>query len=224
MTDEIKNVLLIESSRLLREVLTEMLSVQPDMNVVCSPGSEDALEKAREMNPHVVLVSLDIKNTQSFSILEQIKTECPLAKVVAMGLVAEETNIVEFARAGVTGFILREATPEDFVHTIRDVAAGSTVLPLHLTNSLFTQLVAGTIANPFNGKKEPPGFDRMTTREQEIIGLISRGISNKEIASSLNIATHTVKSHVHNILEKLSLQSRLQVARYANVRQIAAQQ
>jgi len=203
MTDEIKNVLLIESSRLLREVLTEMLSVQPDMNVVCSPGSEDALEKAREMNPHVVLVSLDIKNTQSFSILEQIKTECPLAKVVAMGLVAEETNIVEFARAGVTG---------------------STVLPLHLTNSLFTQLVAGTIANPFNGKKEPPGFDRMTTREQEIIGLISRGMSNKEIASSLNIATHTVKSHVHNILEKLSLQSRLQVARYANVRQIAAQQ
>jgi len=94
------------------------------------------------------------------------------------------------------------------------VAKGEKVLPDPLTNSLFSQIVENVV----NGGKLPPLKEavKMTKREQEIIALIAQGMSNKEIAQNLNLATYTVKSHVHNILEKLALHSRLQVAAYSH--------
>jgi DNA-binding NarL/FixJ family response regulator len=119
---------------------------------------------------------------------------------------------MEFVQAGADGFILKDATLVDVVNTIRSVAGGKTVLPSLMTSSLFFQIAEHAL---LKGKRNLRGATRMTQREKEIISLIVEGMSNKEIAGKLNIATFTVKSHVHNILEKLALHSRLQIANFS---------
>ncbi|UCE04643.1 MAG: response regulator transcription factor, partial [bacterium] len=133
-------------------------------------------------------------------------------KVIAMDILPEETDIVEFVKAGGAGLILKSASIDDFINTIRKVAQGEKVLPPILTNSLFSQIIDYAINTTKINAQESI---RLTPREREIIDLISEGLSNKEIAQRLHIATYTVKSHVHNILEKLALSTRLQVAAFA---------
>jgi DNA-binding NarL/FixJ family response regulator len=147
-------------------------------------------------------------------VLKKISKEAPEAGLIVMDLMPGQTDVMEFVQAGVSGFILSNATLDDFIMTIRAVAKGEKVLPDPLTNSLFSQIVENVVKT---GKL--PLFKeavRMTRREQEIIALIGQGMSNKEIAQKLNLATYTIKSHVHNILEKLALHSRLQIAAYSH--------
>ena len=127
----------------------------------------------------------------------------------------EKADVVEFVEAGGSGFILKSASPQEYVDTIRAVARGEKVLPTVLTASLFTQIVESALES---GKGIPDSAIKLTDREKEIVNLIAEGLSNKEIATHLHIATQTVKSHVHNILEKLALSSRLEIAAFAHRR------
>jgi DNA-binding NarL/FixJ family response regulator len=115
-------------------------------------------------------------------------------------------------QAGALGFILKDASITEVLATIRSVAKGIRVIPPVLTGSLFTHIVDNAIRL---GKVKLSSATRMTKREREIIVLIAEGMSNKEIARQLNLSTYTVKSHVHNILEKLALHSRLQIATHS---------
>jgi DNA-binding NarL/FixJ family response regulator len=135
----------------------------------------------------------------------------PEAKVIGMGFIPSQSDIVEFVEAGASGFILKDATVKEFIGTIRSVAQGVKILPPSLTGSLFSHVLELAIKKR---KGKITNAVRMTKREREIIVLIADGLSNKEIAQQLNIATHTVKSHVHNIMEKLALHTRLQIAKY----------
>jgi DNA-binding NarL/FixJ family response regulator len=117
----------------------------------------------------------------------------------------------------VKGFILKNATVNDFVTTIRSVFNGEKVLPTYLTESLFAQIIEQSLSRPEEEEKLRESV-QITQREKEVIGLISDGLTNKDIASTLFISPNTIKSHVHNILEKLTLNSRLQIAKYANER------
>jgi len=128
-----------------------------------------------------------------------------------MDIFPEQLDIVEFVKAGGSGFILKSASSNDYINTIRAVVAGSKVLPPVLTNSLFTQIIESALKT---GNGIPTSSIQLTQREREIVILISEGLSNKEIAERLHIATYTVKSHVHNILEKLALRTRLQIAAF----------
>jgi DNA-binding NarL/FixJ family response regulator len=130
-----------------------------------------------------------------------------------MDLVPVSEDIAEFVNAGVSAFVLKDATFDEFVATIRAVAEGRKVLPPRMTESLFSQ-IAKNAAERVN----PAVLDavRMTPREREVVDLIGEGLSNKEIAARLNIATHTVKSHVRNVMEKLALHTRLQIAAYSH--------
>ena len=130
-----------------------------------------------------------------------------------MDLLPVHEDIVEFVNAGVSGFILKDATFEDLVSTIRSVADGAHVLPPEMTSSLFSQIAKEAVVR---GKAAALECVRMTAREREVIDLIGEGLSNKEIAARLTIATHTVKSHVRNVMEKLALHTRLQIAAFAH--------
>ena len=124
-------------------------------------------------------------------------------------------DVLEFVQAGVSGFILKDANIAEFFKTIRSVHEGAQVLPPHLTGSLFSQIVEHAI-----NVAKPSVIDesvRMTKREKQVIVLISDGFTNKEIAQKLHISTYTVKSHVHNILEKLALNTRVQIAKHAHL-------
>ena len=206
-------VLLIEDNRLLREGITAMLNDQPDIKAVSATGNGDALEKARKFKPQVVLLDLGLRSQNSLRIAELIKKEYSKAEIVVMDLIPVQAEVVEFVKAGVAGFILKDATLDDFLHTIRSVAEGKKVLPPPLTGSLFSQIVEYAV---HSGKADRlMKAVKLTRRELEIVNLISRGMSNKEIAADLNVAIHTVKSHVHNTLEKLALHTRLELASFA---------
>jgi two-component system response regulator DevR len=206
-------VLLIEDNRLLRDALRRLLEAQPDVAVVAAVASgEAALREAHVARAQVALVDLGLEDDDSPRVIRELKRIAPDVRVIAMDLLPIHEHIVQLVKAGVAGFILKDATPADFVNTIRAVAGGSHVLPPPLTGSLFSQIASRATGR---GARDVIDAVRLTRRERQVIDLIGEGLSNKEIAQRLHIATHTVKSHVHNILEKLALHSRLQIATFA---------
>lgn len=209
------HILLIEDNRLLREGIANMLEKQQDFEIIARSDDGDALRELKNKNtiPDVVLLDLGLQKQNSLRLMNLIKKEIPNTKVIAMDILPEETDIVEFVKAGGAGLILKSASIDDFIITIRKVAQGEKILPPILTNSLFSQIIDYAINTT---KIDAQESIRLTPREREIIDLISEGLSNKEIAQRLHIATYTVKSHVHNILEKLALSTRLEVAAYAH--------
>lgn len=142
--------------------------------------------------------------------MERIKTEISEVKVIVTGLVPLQPNILEFVAVGASGFVIKGASCSVFLKTIRVVANGGNVLPPQLTGSLFTQIKNGV----GNGKMVSDG--RLSQREQTVVALVGGGLGNKEIAHRLHLSTYTVKSHVHNILRKLSLRTRLEIAAFAH--------
>jgi DNA-binding NarL/FixJ family response regulator len=207
-----KRILIIEDNRVLRDGIAAMLNAQPDMRVVATIGSgNNVLLKANQAKPHIILLDVGLKNFRERSVVESVRKNIPEAKVIGMGFIPSQSDIVEFVEAGASGFILKDATVKEFLGTIRSVAQGVKVLPPSMTGSLFSHVIELALKKK---KGTMTGAVRMTKREREIIVLIADGLSNKDIARQLNIATHTVKSHVHNVMEKLALHSRLQIAKF----------
>jgi DNA-binding NarL/FixJ family response regulator len=206
------DVALIDDNRLVREGISALLARTPDLRVVAAGSSADdsVLEKVR---PHVVLLDLGLRNSDSLRLTEKIRRDFPDSKVIVMDLLPAHEDVMEFVHAGVAGFIMKDATVEDLVSTIRSVAGGAHVLPPQMTSTLFSQIAREAATS---GRPEVMEAVRMTPRERQVINLISEGLGNKQIASRLHIATHTVKSHVRNIMEKLALHTRLQLAAYAH--------
>ena len=209
-------ILLIEDNRLLRDGIASMLKKQSDMKIVAIVGNgENILKLIGEHKPHIILLDLGLRSQNSLQIVKLAKQHYPDTKIIVMDLIPLQADIFEFVRAGVSGFILKDANIAEFYKTIREVYQGARILPPHLTGSLFSQIVEHAI-HAFKPSAIVESV-RMTKRERQVIELISDGFTNKEIAQKLHISTYTVKSHVHNILEKLALHTRLQVAKHAHL-------
>ena len=204
-------ILLIEDNRILRDGIKAIINKQADLRIVAaSGGSHDTLLQARSSKPQVVLMDLGLRDGNGLRVVATLTKELPQTKVIGMGLIPSQLDIVEFVEVGAAGFILKDATIEDFLGTIRAVARGIKIIPPLLTESLFTHVVDHALR-----KGKLPDAVRMTKREREIIVLIAEGMSNKDIAQRLNLSPYTIKSHVHNILEKMALHSRLEIATHS---------
>ena len=204
--------MLIEDNRFLRDGITEILRGHGGFVVDPRDDGDDSTGQLAALRPpDVVLLDLGLEKAHSLLLMDSLRKHFPEAKIIAMDIMPEKDDIVEFVKAGGAGFILKNATVDDYVKTIQAVAGGATILPGALTKSLFTQIVESALKK---GNGLPPHAVQLTKREQEIVDLISEGMSNKEIAQQLHIATFTVKSHVHNVLEKLDLSTRLQIAAF----------
>jgi DNA-binding NarL/FixJ family response regulator len=204
-------VILIEDNRLLREGINAMLKKEPDINVTGTFGENDfTLDKVSELKPHVVLLDLGLPDQNSLELVKSLKDENDDVKIIVMDLVPIQEDILRFVKAGVSGFILKDATTSEFTKTIRTVAGGENVLPPIMAGSLFSQIMD----NGFKelGPEKLVQYVKMTNREREIVALIAEGLANKEIAQKLSLSIYTVKSHVHNILEKMTLNTRVQIA------------
>ena len=207
-------LVLIDDNRLLRDGIVAMVHSQPGFKVLAaSADALEALEKVREAKPDIVLVDFGLEGHDSLSLTATVHAEVPQAKVIVMGLLPIQEDVAHYVRAGASGFVMKEASFEEFFDTIRAVARGAQVLPTQLTKSLFTQIALNVAVKD---KKELLDAVRLTARERQVIDLLGEGLSNKEIAGRLHIAVHTVKSHVHNVLEKLALHSRLEVAAFSH--------
>lgn len=192
--------------------MTDKLNELPDVEVVLATTSLET-GMLKEANPQVVLLDVGLQDTHCLNLVETVQKEMADSRVIVMDLLPMHEEIAQFVNAGVAGFILKDATFEDFVGTIRSVADGVRVLPPRMTGTLFSQIAQLVVQ-----REGAAALDvvRMTQREREVIALIALGMSNKEISLRLNIAADTVKSHVRNVMEKLALHTRLQIAAYAH--------
>jgi DNA-binding NarL/FixJ family response regulator len=208
-TDPI-TVAVIDDNRLVREGLAAMLNKLDDVRAVAFAGHEAAMTAAQ--NPRVLLLDVGLGEDESLRVVAALVERMPDTRIVAMDLIPVSEEILELVNAGVSGFVMKDASFDEFVATVRAVAIGDKVLPPRMTESLFAQ-----IAKEARGRKAQDVLEdvRMTPRELEVIELIGEVLSNKEIAQRLNIAAHTDKSHVRNVMEKLALHTRLQIAAYS---------
>ena len=209
-------ILLIEDNRLLRDGIESMLKKQSDIQVVASIGNCDTLlGQVEKHKPNLILLDLGEIDQNSLQNVKLSKKNFSEIKIIIMDLLPLQSDVFEFVRAGVSGFILKEADTAEFLKTIRSVFAGAMVLPEKLTSSLFSQITENAA-----GEIKPPEIVEeviMTKRERQVIDLIADSATNKEIAEKLNLSLFTVKSHVHNILEKLAISKRVQIARHIHL-------
>ena len=207
------SILVVEDNRLVRDGIVAMLAEQPDLEVVAAVDRPPAaLETARDVKPRVVLVDATLGDHDSHRLVSAMKHAAPEVRIIVMDVLPVPEELHDFVNAGVSGFIAKDATLDTFVSTVRWVASGTDVLPRGLTSTLFSHIAKHALSRT---PTEVAEAVRMTARERAVFDLIADGLSNKEIAERLHLATNTVKGHVHNILEKLALHSRLQIAAYA---------
>lgn len=208
-------ILLIEDNRLLRDGIANLIKKQPDMQVFASIGNgENVMSLIGKHKPDLLLLDIGLRNQNSMQIVKLTKENFPDTKIIIMDLIPFQTDVLEFVQSGVSGFLLKDANVSELYQTIRLVYKGESVLPANLTNSLFSQIIEHAV----NSLKPSLIAEsvRLTKREQQVMALIADGSTNKEIAQKLHLSTFTIKSHVHNILEKLTLSTRVQIAIYAH--------
>ncbi|MDR3609454.1 MAG: response regulator transcription factor [Ignavibacteriaceae bacterium] len=206
-------LLLIEDNRLLRDGIFSILKGHKDIVIIASSGDgKNSLSKIQQLKPNVVLLDLGLRSQNSLHVVEMVKKEFPQAKIIVMDLAPVQADILQYVKAGANGFILKDASLKDFLITIRTVSEGSTVLPPLLVDSLFSQIVDHAVKE---GKPRLKEAVMMTKREREVIQLLGDGMSNREIGQKIHVSTYTIKSHIHNIMEKLALHTRLEIANYS---------
>ncbi|HKJ80671.1 MAG TPA: response regulator transcription factor [Ignavibacteriaceae bacterium] len=206
-------LLLIEDNRLLRDGISSILKPHKDILIIAASGdSKNTIQKIKQLKPNVVLLDLGLRSQNSLHVVELVKKDFPEAKIIIMDLAPVQADILQYVKAGASGFILKDASLNDFLITIRTVSEGATVLPSLLVDSLFSQIVEHAVRE---GKSKLKEAVKMTKREREVVTLLGEGNSNKDIGQKMHISTYTVKSHIHNIMEKLALHTRLEIANYS---------
>lgn len=206
-------LLIIEDNRLLRDGILKILKPHKDIIIIAASGDgKNTIVKIKQLKPNVVLLDLGLRSQNSLHVVEIVKKDFPQAKIIVMDLAPVQADILQYVKAGANGFILKDASLNDLLITIRTVSEGATVLPPLLVDSLFSQIVDHAVRE---GKSKLKQAVRMTKREQEVILHLGEGMSNKEISQKMHISSYTVKSHIHNIMEKLALHTRLEIANYS---------
>ncbi len=167
----------------------------------------EAIEVARQCMPEVVLMDLQLPTVSGVEATRRIVEESPHVRVLILSASGEEQDVLEAVKAGASGYILKSATSEEVADAIRRVHAGEPV---------FTASLAGLVLNEFRRLSRPEAEEpRLTERENEILKLVARGYTYREIADKLVVSPKTVQNHVQNILTKLQLRKRYELMRYA---------
>jgi len=206
-------LLVIEDNRLLRNGILALLEPYKDICVIAAVGDgKNTRLKIQQLKPNVVLLDLGLRIQSSLHIVEFVKRDFPNAKIIIMDLAPIQADILQYVKVGANGFILKDASINDFLITIRKVAEGSTVLPPLLVDSLFSRIVDHAVKD---GKSKLNDAVRMTKQERDVVMLLSEGMNDREIGQKIHISTYTVKSHIHDIMEKFALHRRLETANYS---------
>ena len=203
-------VYVVEDNRILRDGLTALLRSRGFKVSHAARGAE-ALAAVGRVRPGVVLLEAGLPD--SVRLAEAMRSALPDARVLVVNFAPSREVMLAFIRAGVAGFTLKDATAETLVASVQRVTDGRPALPRDLGGLLYAHFAAQS-RGP--ARREARSKAALTRREREVIALIADGLSNKEIAERLNVATHTVKSHVHGVLGKLALRTRLEIAAYAH--------
>jgi two-component system, NarL family, nitrate/nitrite response regulator NarL len=208
-------ILLIDDHTLFRSGVSALLQRQPDLEVVgeASDGVE-GIKRAKQHAPDVILLDLNMPGLSGLETLQLLVQDLPDTAVVMLTVSEDADELTAAMRAGASGFLLKSIDAEALVAAIRKAAAGQPVITEHMTAKLVEQM-RKPAPQPDAPSVPRTSGDTLTARERDIVRELARGASNKEIARTLDLAESTVKIHVRNILRKLNLTSRVQVAVYA---------
>ncbi|MDO8635962.1 MAG: response regulator transcription factor [Dehalococcoidia bacterium] len=208
--DKIK-VLLVDDHPLAREGLRAILATAPDIEVVAEAGDGlEALDKASEHQPHMVLMDIRMPNMDGLEATRRIKSRFPSTSVIVLTAYDNEAYVVDAVRSGAGGYLLKDATKDLLIHTIRAVNSGGMLIKMSLLREAIVSW--GGTAHLKENQASPPSGWGVTSREHEVLRLVSQGQSNKQIGHGLSISEDTVKKHVQAIILKLGVSDRTQAA------------
>lgn len=200
-------VLLVDDQALIRQAISVMLDATDDITIVGQGDTGlDAIAMAQRLQPDVVLMDIRMPELDGIAATEKICGDPDLAatRVLILTTFENDTNIVAALRAGASGFIGKGSEPEELARAVRAVAHGDALLSPSATRSLITRMLQPT-------ETDPELIDALTIREREVLRLVTKGLSNQEIADELVISIHTTKTHVGNIMTKLGAHDRAQL-------------
>jgi len=212
------SLFVVDDVRLLRDGLAALLAEQDDITVIGTASSGGtALAKIKELRPEIALIDIGMPGKDGITVTRALRQELPEVKVIILGMPDLTDEIMACVEAGAAGYVLKEASFDYLVETIRAVHQGESFCSPRMAASLFSR-IAELVAERM--PPIPPSSIKLTARELEIITAIADGLSNKEIAQRLAIEPQTVKNHIHNILDKLQLHTRLETVQYAHERNL----
>jgi len=205
---EIVRVFILAENRLLREALTRILNKKSDMRVVgASAFSPNVVDQIRAATPDVLLSDSAAVALSKLRLVCEVRAASPGLKVVMIGMDPDRDTFLHAVRDGVVGYVLKDASAIEVAASVRSVANDEAICPPGLSLSLFEQEFQRNVRPSTHFVlKSNLG---LTRREQQLVQMISRGLTNKEIASQLNLSEQTVKNHVHRMLRKLGASDRL---------------
>jgi two-component system, NarL family, response regulator LiaR len=206
--DEIIRILIADDHAIVREGLRALLETEPGMELVgeAADGVE-AVRKQQALQPDVTLLDLVMPRQDGLAALTEIRQKDPQARILVLTSFAEDERVFPAIMAGALGYLLKDATPQELLKAIRDVARGEA--------SLHPAIARRVIKELHRPQESGPTVEPLTERETQVLSLVAQGLSNQEIAGRLVISERTVRTHVSNILGKLHLANRTQAARYA---------
>mgnify|MGYP001256522783 FL=1 len=204
-------VLIVDDHTLFRSGIKALLQRQEGFEVVGEAGDGlEGLKRAKSLQPDVVLLDLHMPGIGGREAAKLLAEEVPECNVLLLTVSEDAEDLIETIRAGARGYLLKNIETDFLLNAIRSAARGESVVSTQMTGKLMMGVRMGKEAHPQGDDKE-----KLSPREKEIIALLAKGVSNKEMAHTLNVAESTVKIHVQHILKKLHLTSRVQAAVYA---------
>jgi two-component system NarL family response regulator len=204
-------VLVVDDHALFRHGLMQVLQTVPDIEVVAeAQDAPSAIELAAEWLPDLVLMDVHMPGMNGIEAARRIRTAQPGTRILMLTESEDEDDLYGAVRAGATGYLLKEVAIDEIADAIRSVASGQALVSPMMTTKLLSQFnaLSRRVEEEHDGR-------RLTPRELEVLRLVARGLSNKDIAAELVISENTVRNHVRNILEKLEVRSRVEAAMYA---------
>lgn len=201
-------VLIVDDSEMARAGMRLILEGDAAFEVVAEGSSgEEALALSEQWMPDIVLMDIQMPGMGGLEATKQLKRKYPYLKVVMVTVSDDIAHLFDALKKGAQGYLLKNLNPEAWIEYLKAIAVDETPMSRELAFRILKEL------SPAGGgdSHESP----LTVREKEILGLVAKGLSNKEISAALDISEHTVKNHLKNILQKLHLENRVQLARYA---------
>jgi DNA-binding NarL/FixJ family response regulator len=205
-------VLIVDDDDLMRAGLRELLANDPSIEVIGEAATgRQAIERSHRLAPDVVLMDVRMPGASGVEAARRIRSALPATKVVMLTVSEDSEDLFAAVRAGANGYLLKEVSIDEVAEAVRAVHRGHSLVSPSMASKLLTEF------NVLSRRvEEQQGVvPRLTDRELEVLRLVAKGLSNREIAAELVIAENTVKNHVRNILEKLQLRSRMEAAMYA---------
>lgn len=203
-------LLLADDHPVVRKGIESCLARYPHLQIVGEAADgKQAVSKAKELSPHIVLLDIGLPDMDGVAVTERLKKESPQTKVLVLSMQQNKDTLLRLIQAGIRGYLLKDAAPDEIVRAIDSVQAGEAYFSPNVARLALNQYLAG------NGQAATSPLSRLTDREREVLTLIAEGLTNKEVASKLDISVRTVETHRERLMRKLEIRSAAGLTKFA---------